>query len=363
MLRTYDPSRRVVKWPLAIERGAIPSAARELKPKGCSMYLPCVRRFPAASAALFLLVLAVSRPTQAQGLPEYGPLNPVAASRSGLYFQPFREPEPGRWRHAVALDYASVIEYNPLDQADYVLDSEVLRLTFGASWDLGRRTFLTLSASVGGAYAGFLDGVLDWYHARLGFRVSEREQRPQNGFLYSIVLPDGRTVNRARQDLFLGDVRVGLGLRLNSQVQTVLSITLPTSTGPDGYGRGVPSAAVLNTFRAGVTPRLIYEGSVGVGITPTHGRLADLQKTAMVALSSGLRHRLWSNQSLFANLFYHSPYYHDTSLPALDRRELSLDFGWTLQTASGGEWRVGMTEDLEPGGPGVDLVFRLGRTF
>ncbi len=193
--------------------------------------------------------------------------------------------------------------------------------------------------------------------------MSERDDRPQNGFLYSIVLPDGRTVNRARQDLFLGDVRAGLGVRLNSQLQTVFSITLPTSTGPQGYGRGVPSASVLNTLRAGVSPRLVFEGSLGVGVTPTHGELADRQKTVMLAVSSGLRHPLWSNQSLFANLFYHSPYYHDTTLPALDRRELSLDFGWTLQTASGGEWRVGMTEDLEPGGAGVDLIFRVGRSF
>jgi len=66
---------------------------------------------------------------------------------------------------------------------------------------------------------------------------------------------------------------------------------------------------------------------------------------------------------VFANLFYHSPYYHGTTLPALDGRELSLDFGWILQTGGGGEWRLGLTEDLEPKGPGVDLVFRLGRTF
>ena len=314
-------------------------------------------------ALVLMLVLATPRPSQAQGLPEFGPLNPVGSSRSGLYFQPFREPETGSWRHAVALDYGSVIEYNRLDQADYVLDSEVLRLSFAASRDIGKRTFLALSVSVGGAYAGFLDGFLDWYHGKLGIRISEREQRPQDRFLYSITLPDGRTVTRARRDLFLGDVRAGLGIRVNSQLQTVLSVTLPTSTGPEGYGRGVPSVAVLNTLRAQLTPRLIYEGSFGVGVTPAHGRLGDLQNPAMLAVSSGLRHRIWANQSLFGNLFYHSPYYHNTTLPALDRRELSLDFGWILQTRGGGEWRVGLTEDLEPGGPGVDLVFRVGRTF
>ena len=314
-------------------------------------------------ALLLVVVLATPRPTEAQGLPEFGPLNPVAASRSGLYFQPFREPEPGSWRHAVALDYGSVVEYNRLGQADYVLDSEVLRLSFDASRDVGRRTFLALSVSLGGAYAGFLDGFFDWYHARLGIRIGEREQRPQDGFLYSITLPDGRTVSRSKRDLFLGDVRAGLGFRVSPQLQSVLSVTLPTSTGPAGYGRGVPSVALLNTLRAHLTAGLIYEGSLGVGVTPAHGRLAELQNTAMLAVSSGLRQRIWGNQSLFGNLFYHSPYYHDTALPALDRRELSLDFGWILQTRGGGEWRVGLTEDLEPGGPGVDLVIRVGRTF
>jgi hypothetical protein len=66
---------------------------------------------------------------------------------------------------------------------------------------------------------------------------------------------------------------------------------------------------------------------------------------------------------VYANLFYHSPYYRNTTLPALDRRELSLDFGWILRARQGSEWRLGLTEDLEPGGPGVDLVIRLGRKF
>ena len=345
MVRTYDPARRVVK--------------------GMGAYLLRMARHTVLwpRALLLVVVLVTPRPIQAQGLPEFGPLNPVAASRSGLYFQSFRESDPGRWRHSAALDYGSVIEYNRLGQADYVLDSEVLRLSFDASRDVGRRTFLALSVSLGGAYAGFLDGFLDWYHARLGIRVGEREQRPQDGFLYSVTLPDGRTVSRSKRDLFLGDVRAGLGFRVNSQLQSVLSVTLPTSTGPEGYGRGVPSLAVLNTLRAHLMAGLIYEGSLGVGVTPAHGRLADLQNTAMLAVSSGLRQRIWGNQSLFGNLFYHSPYYHDTSLPALDRREFSLDFGWILQTRGGGEWRVGLTEDLEPGGPGVDLIFRAGRTF
>jgi hypothetical protein len=344
MERTYDPTRRVVKV--------------------MSAYLPPVTRVRAVPPVLVvMLVLALPPAGVGQGLPAFAPLNPVASSRTGLSFQPFRDPAPGRWTAAFALDYASVIEYNQLPQADYVLDSEVLRISFGVSRDLGTRSFLTVTASVGGAYAGFLDGFLDWYHGTLGIRVSERERRPTDRFRYTMTLPDGRSLERKSSDLFLGDVAVGFGVRLNPRLQTMLSLTLPTSTGPEGYGRGVPSVGLLTTFRTPLDPRMVYEGSLGVGHTPTHGSLADRQRTTLVSGSSGLRYRFWGSQSLFANLFYHSPYYRHTSLPSLDRRELSLDFGWLLNTQDGGEWRVGLTEDLEPGGPGVDLVLRVGRTF
>jgi hypothetical protein len=324
-----------------------------------------VIRFSSAIPSGLLLCAVLADPPAAigQGLPAYAPLNPVASSRSGVYFEPLRDPAPGHWRTAFALDYGSVIEFNRLDRADYVLDSEILRLSFAAARDLGQRAFLQFNLSIGGAYSGFLDGFLDWYHGALGIRVSERERRPQDRFLYTITLPDGRSIQRSRSALFLGDVGVQFGLRHGSRGQSVLSLTLPTSTGPSGYGKAVPSVALLNTFRAPLTTRLLYEGSIGVGITPSQGALRRLQRTAFLGLSSGVRHRIWGSQSIFANLFYHSPYYHGTTLPALDRRELSFDFGWILATKGGPEWRIGLTEDLEPGGPGVDLVLRVGKSF
>jgi hypothetical protein len=322
-----------------------------------------VRRPQVPRSIVFALLLAFPSVGETQGLPDYAPLNPIGASRSGLYFQPFRDPAPGRWLTAIALDYASVIEYNRLPGADYILDSELLRLSIGLSRDLGPRIFLTVGASLGGAYDGFMDGFLDWYHAALGIRVSERERRPRDQFRYAITLPDGSSVQRARSDLFLQDVRLGLGLRHGGMLQTMLSVTLPTSTGPEGYGRGVPSVGILNTLRARLDPRLVYEGSLGIGVTASHGGLPARQREAFVAASSGMRLRVWGRQSFFANLFYHSAYYDDTTLPSLDSRELSLDFGWILQTRRGSEWRIGLTEDLEPRGPGVDLVLRFGRTF
>lgn len=322
---------------------------------------PVSRGFAVAGA---LLLALPGSPVAAQGLPEYAPVNPVARSRSGLYFQPYREPAPGRLRLDVRLDYGNAIEYDlPQARPSYLLDGEFLRFQVVAARDLRPDVFVFGEASVEGAYGGFLDGFLNWYHSLFGFKLPERAARPNDAFAYQLALANGTTLVRSPSDLFLGDLRLGAGYRWVPGLQTAFSLTLPTSTGPAGYGRGTISLNAVSTARVRLAPPLTYEASLGLGWTPTHGALAPYQKVAFVSATSGLRFRFWGRQSLFANLFYHSPYYRGTTLPALDRRDLELDFGWLLATKSGREWRIGMTEDLEPSGPAIDIVFRLGASF
>ena len=59
--------------------------------------------------------------------------------------------------------------------------------------------------------------------------------------------------------------------------------TTPTSTGPAGYGRGVVGAGIITTVHAPVTRPLVFEGSLGLGYTPTHGDLSDYQRTTFVS--------------------------------------------------------------------------------
>jgi hypothetical protein len=105
-------------------------------------------------------------------------------------------------------------------------------------------------AGVGGSYAGFLDGFLDCYHGLLGIELEEREHRPHNSFLYRLELPDGLAVERAPSDLYLDDLRLAAGVRYARHLQTVASVTLPTSTAPEGYSRGVVAGALVTTLRA-----------------------------------------------------------------------------------------------------------------
>jgi hypothetical protein len=322
-----------------------------------------IRPSLAAGGLLACLLLVRPSPAVAQGLPAWSPINPVADSRTPLGFEPLRPSRPGRWSGELALDYASTIEHTPEATTEsYDLDSEVLRLRLRVARDLGPAAFVAADAVVGGSYGGFLDGFLDWYHGLLGITVEERDRRPHNAFLYRIELPGGSPIVRQASALFLGDTRISAGLRRGDRLQAVASLTLPTSTAPAGYGRGVPAGAVVGTVRLPLARPLVYEGSVGLGYTPRHGDLSDYQRTTFVSASSGLRWRFWGRQSLYGNLFLHSPYYHDTTILPLDRRDLAFDFGWILTTRKGREWRIGMTEDPEPSGPGVDLVFRFGVT-
>ena len=318
---------------------------------------------PAHVLTVLALLILLPASAAAQGLPAFRPINPVAASRSGLGFESFREPVPGAWRTDLGIEYASTIEYNQTGGASYFLDSELLRIRATASRDLGRRTFLLAEVELLGAYDGVLDGFLEWYHGLLGIEIPERDRRPKNDFLYAADLEGRGAVVRRPGDLFLGDLRLGVGLRLHPRLQSVVSVTLPTNTGPPGYGRDVISASLLNTLRLPLTPRLLLEAGLAGGYTPATGPLAGAQRELFAAASTGLRWRFWGRQALFGNLLLHSPYYRDTGVPSLDRRELSFDFGLILASDDGRELRVGMVEDLEPAGPAVDLVFRIGAGF
>jgi hypothetical protein len=312
-----------------------------------------------------IATLLMAGALEAQSLPVLHPANPVAESRSGLYFQPLVTPRRG-WNVALGVDYSSMIELNLRSVATdtaYIVDAEMLRVNLNVTKDLDPRTFLLGEAWVGGSYDGVLDGFLEWYHGLFGIRYPERDDRARNRFAYYYENTDGDTVRFRKKGFGLGDLRLGLGRRWGAKAQSVVSVTLPTSTLGDGFGRKTVSVSLLNTFRTPVTPRLLYEGSLNVGYTPKQGELDPIQNSAFLLATSGFRWRTFGGFWSFANLYLHSPYYHDAVANQLDGTDLTIDFGWMIRGKSGREFRFGMTEDLMPGGPGIDATFRLGYNF
>src|SRR5262249_3683724 len=153
------------------------------------------------------------------------------------------------------------------------------------------------------------------------------------------------------------------GRRLRSNWQAELSVTLPTSTAPEGYGMGTVSVNATTTVRAPIGTHFVYQGSAGLGFTPTHGALSDWQRQLMVMGTSGLSLRLGQRNSIFANLIVQSPDYGQSLARGLRNAEMDLDFGWMLNTLSGHQWYVAFTEDPQPSGPAIDLMLRVGVSY
>lgn len=300
----------------------------------------------------------------AQSLPSYAAVNPAVTSRSGLYSQPYVAARGGSgWQFGVLLDYANAAELERRAGIDrYVLDGEYMRIDATVTRDITPKLFVLGSWSLNGSYSGFLDPTLNDIEDFLGLPVTARSKaRPENQFEYFAALPNGRTITRDRSDLFLGDLRLGAGWRFSKNWQSVFSITLPTTTGPAGYGRGVPSFNVVTTAHAPLSSRFTYEGSGGLGVTPKHGGvLRPFQNAVFGSLSSGLKWRFSGQQAAFTNVFWQTSQYHDTGIRALDQEEVTLDLGFLLRIGKGPEWQLSLTEDLKTAGPAIDVSFRIG---
>ncbi|HSB54806.1 MAG TPA: hypothetical protein VLD58_10635, partial [Gemmatimonadales bacterium] len=141
---------------------------------------------------------------------------------------------------------------------------------------------------------------------------------------------------------------------------TVVSATLPTGTGPEGYGRGTASVNAVTMLRSDFGKRFTYEGSLGFGVTPTHGRLAEFQRSAFVLIAQGLRGRVAGPLALYANVIWHSTVYRNIGTSELDAADLTTDVGGFLKFRGLPEIILGLTEDLKPSSPAIDLSFRVG---
>ena len=312
-----------------------------------------MRRFILAAV---LLLAGPARPAAAQGLPPYQAINPVLTSRSGLLFQPYVDANR-RWQTRLQLDYGNAIELSERPEAGFILDAEILRFDATVIRNIGKG-FVGGSVAFQGSYGGFLDGFLDWYHRLTGLKVAARLLRPRNEFLYAGRLPNGDSLHYQARSGFLGDTRLLAGLRHGPHWQTAVTFTLPT--GPDGYGRKVVSVAAVSTARFQLDHRWTTEMGLGLGYTPRSGTLSEYEKTVFASGNLGFRYRFLKQQAMFVNLWVQSSNYGGTGLRSLDQREVTLDYGFLLKARRGPEWFLGMTEDLEPRGPAIDLSLRIG---
>lgn len=314
------------------------------------------------SLALLPSLLVLAAPSiQAQALPPYVPSNPVLASRSPLYIQPMVPTGPG-WRVAVVLDYANAIESaTAVDGRRYLLDAELSQFDLWLGRDFGSNWFGILDVPIRGVHDGMMDAFLNGYHDLIGLPVPARNRRPKDTYGWTFELPDRRLDIPRPQGPFLGDLRLGVGRRLGT-AQAVLTTTLPTTTTDIGaWSRGTIGIALDLGVRLVDAARVRVDGSLMAGYTPTHGPLAAYQRTAFVGATAGFWWRVLGRQAIYASALLQSANWKATGFTAMETADATLDAGMLLRFGRG--WptvQLGISEDLVPRGPAVDIAARIG---
>lgn len=322
-----------------------------------------MRRFLRLAAAV---LLAAPAPLAAQGggpgtLPPQAQLSPLTASRSGLYLPTFQAPRTG-WQLTTWLEYGNISDYKvrTTRPSEVLVDMEAYRFTLAARRDVGRAAFVQLDAGVTGAWGGVFDGFLTAYHRLINYEKDDRKLRPHGAYAHTIATPDGRRLTVEPDGIALADTRLSAGVRWTGWLQSVASVTLPTSTAPDGFRRGVATGSVLTTARALPHRDLALELSAAAGYSPARGELAAWQEEGFYAFSAGVRWRAFKGTSAYGTLYYHSPVYAGTGNVLADRQEFTTDFGLMFRTRGGRDWWVGLGENLSAEDPAMDLVLRVG---
>lgn len=318
-----------------------------------------MRPAPLLPVALLLLVATAA---SAQDIPPYVPANPLLESRSALYAQPYVPAQPGiQWRFVA--DYYNAVEVS--QSADptprqYIFDAEVLQGDFWATRDVSKHVFLLANLPIRGGYDGFLDPFLNWYHNLIGLQVPARDELPIDTFQWTFGLPD-TAITRPKPGTFLGDLRTGVGLRFGN-TELIATVTLPTGTvDGDGWTRHVIGTSVALTQELVRSSRFVVDAGASIGYTPTQGALAGYQNSVFASgLVSG-RWRFAGQQSVFSSAWIQSPNWKHTGFDAVDDAEVILDFGFLLHVRHNWpELQFGMTQDLLPAGPAMDVGFTLG---
>ena len=275
-----------------------------------------------------------------------------------LFAPPLMMPQQ-TWGLTFALDYGSAIELYGAGARGITLDAEFGRFQVWLTRRIDDRWFAFGQVQIQGAYDGFMDRFIDWYHSVLGVQYIARELRPLNKYRYSITYDRGQTIQYGPVDLGIGDSRIGVGRMLGQHAQVLLVLGLPTSTGP-GYRAGTLQTGLILMGEAPLLPWLTVSGSIGVGLTPKTGTLAQYENVFFMSFSGGPRVRLSWRNFLYANIFVHTPPFHGTDLRPMDLTDFSIDFGWMFRVDSRTELWLGVVEDPFPDGPAIDVVFRFG---
>lgn len=194
---------------------------------------------------------------------------------------------------------------------------------------------------------GFLDGFLEQWHDLLGAGDYGRSERPENEFLYEIMLNGAPVIAGVNGRTGLGDIRLTVKRIMRQAgpaVSVLAGLEVPSGDARTGYGNGRydASAAILAeqefagnsrwTANMGVTVPGDYAGYQTVGLrTFWHGGL-------------GIETAWWSRFSILVQAVAQTSPFPTTGIREVDWPAVLFTFGGRYY-AAGGNFEFSLTED------------------
>lgn len=327
-----------------------------------------------ATAASCLLLAACAAPTGAGAERVRGPLptrihHPVSLLFPGPRPRTAQVLEPGAGRLDVDFGYSSIfeVESEPLRAASF--DGEIARVGTRLAYGVADGFELVVEPAFIYGTSGFLDRIVDEFHAFMGFPGGGREDAPRDQ--YSMELRnDGITAYSMEEDTILfADLPVTLVARVREEddagpgIAARITIEIPTGDEDRGSGSGGwdTSAGVL------------FEGSIGrwTWTASADGVLVDQPDSfadagitirTLLLASGGLEYRLTNRTSLLLRLLLQTPLTGDLPFEEIDREILDIGVGLAHDLGRGSLLRLGFHEDAIAA-TGTDLTVYAGLSF
>ncbi len=190
---------------------------------------PRLRAARAAAAAAFLAAVGLLAPAGllagAARAADYWPAPPIPWQDQGpvsrLSLQPpFEAPEllaPGNVALEARLAYSNSVFLAANDRLRVQLDGETLRTALVLRYGLLDRLEATFELPIFLDHGGALDGTIEAVEQSVGALNAVRRQLPRDAATFTLARPGGPAISRRGDDLGIGDVVVGVRLRVLEQ--------------------------------------------------------------------------------------------------------------------------------------------------
>lgn len=257
--------------------------------------------------------------------------------------------------------YSNVFEYVRQPAVEATIDYERWTQNVELAWSPTGAFEVGARAAIATGWGGFLDGLVQWYHLRLGLPNGDREDVPNGDFDITLV-PEGDTVLSLESGTFAMDPVVWAAVPIlagRTAVAARVSMKVPVGA-EDWSGGGVDVALQLDARRSWTR----WAGYAGVAATTLNasGPLEPFTRGSAIAWHVGAERRFGDSWGVVGQFQGSTSYHRNLRNRELEIAPVNLGVGFVGELASGWRWQAAFTEDIRPDSPAVDFTLDLHLT-